>query len=117
MKSSQFSFIAAFGLLTVVQSASAQVATPVQVAQPTAATRAASQRARIRQGVASGELTRPEAARLREHQADIRQDKQAARADGVVTRDERQDIRKDQRRASGAIYRQKHDNQERRRAR
>ena len=79
--------------------------------------RQANERARIRQGVASGEVTRTEAAPLRNREADIRQDKKAAKADGVVTRDERQDIRKDEKQASRAIYRQKHDDQERRRAR
>jgi len=111
MKKTLFSLIAALGLLAVSAPASAQTATPGVNA------RQAHERARIHQGVASGELTRPEAARLRAREADIRQDKQAARADGSVTRDERQDIRQDERQASRAIYRQKHDGQERRRAR
>jgi hypothetical protein len=71
------------------------------------------ERARIRQGVQSGELTRRETARVANQQADIRQDKRAAKADGVVTADERQDIRQDQRKASRTIYRQKHDAQTR----
>ncbi len=111
MKKSLFSLLAAFGLFVISHAASAQTATPGINA------RQANERARIRQGVASGELTRTEAARLRNREADIRQDKQAAKADGVVTRDERQDIRKDEKQASRAIYRQKHDGQERRRAR
>jgi len=111
MKKSLFSLVAALALLATAQSALAQTGTPVINA------RQANERARIHQGVASGELTRPEAARLRAREADIRQDKREARADGVVTRDERQDIRKDENKASRAIYRQKHDGQERRRAR
>ena len=111
MKKTLFSLLAACGLLAVSTAAMAQTATPVINA------RQHNERARIRQGVASGELTRPEAARLRGREADIRQDKRAAKADGVVTRDERQDIRKDENQASRAIYRQKHDGQERRRAR
>lgn len=71
------------------------------------------ERARIRQGVRSGELTRPEAARVAAQQANITQEKRAAKADGVVTPAERQDIRQDQRRASRTIYRQKHDAQTR----
>ena len=110
MKKSLFSLIAAVALLATTHTASAQTATPGINA------RQHSQRARIKQGVASGELTRPEAARLRAREADIRQDKRAAKADGIVTRDERQDIRKDEKQASRAIYRQKHDAQERRRA-
>jgi hypothetical protein len=105
MKKSLFSFVAAFGLLTVSHIASAQTATP------NINTRQANQRARIKQGVASGELTRTEAAKMRGREAEIREDKRAAKADGVVTRDERQDIRKDEKKASKAIYRQKHDAQ------
>ena len=111
MKKSLLSLIAILGLLATVQAASAQTATPSINA------RQANQRGRIHQGVASGELTRSEAARLRAREASIRQNKQAARADGIVTRDERQDIRQDAQKASHAIYRQKHDGQERRRAR
>jgi hypothetical protein len=111
MKKTLFSLFAACGLFAISHAALAQTATPVLNS------RQANERARIRQGVASGELTRTEAARLRGREAEIRQDKQAAKADGVVTRDERQDIRKDEKQASRAIYRQKHDGQERRRAR
>lgn len=111
MKKSLFSFAAAFGLFAISHTAAAQTATPGIGA------RQRNERARIQQGVASGELTRPEAARLKAREADIRQDKRTAKADGVVTRGERQDIRKDESQASRAIYRQKHDGQERRRAR
>ena len=107
MKKPLFSLLAAIGLLVASYVADAQVITPgINARQRT-------ERARIRQGVATGELTRPETARLKGREADIRQDKRAARADGVVTRDERQDIRKDENQASRAIYRQKHDGQER----
>ena len=61
----------------------------------------------------TGELTRTEATRLRGREADIRPDRRAAHADGVVTRGERQDIRKDEKQTSRAIYRQEHDGQER----
>ncbi|GAA4508932.1 hypothetical protein GCM10023172_41850 [Hymenobacter ginsengisoli] len=69
------------------------------------------ERARIRQGVRSGELTRPEAARLRGREAGITAEKRAARADGNVTAGERRDIRRTENRASRAIHRQKHDGQ------
>ena len=111
MKKNLFSVLTAFALLSASYSASAQTATPGINA------RQRNEQARIRQGVRSGELTRAEAARLRAREADIRQDKRAAKADGVVTRDERHEIRKDENQASRAIYRQKHDGQERRRAR
>ena len=91
--------------LLLSTAASAQIRTPGINA------RQANERARIRQGVATGELTRPEAQRLRTREADIRQDKQAARADRVVTPGERRELRTDERRTSRAIYRQKHDRQ------
>lgn len=105
MKKSLFSLLAAWGTLAFSQAAMAQAPTPGLNA------RQANERARIRQGVASGQLNRPEAARMRARQANIHQEKKAARADGVVTHDERQDIRQDQRQASRAIHRQKHDQQ------
>ena len=105
MKKTLFSALAALCLLGVSYSASAQTATPGITA------RQRNEQSRIRQGVRSGELTRAEAARLKGREAEIRQDKRAAKADGVVTRDERQDIRQDERQTSRAIYRQKHDRQ------
>ncbi|GAA4025809.1 hypothetical protein GCM10022409_07270 [Hymenobacter glaciei] len=105
MKKTLFSALTALALLGASYSASAQTATPVIAA------RQHNQQTRIRQGVKSGALTRAEATRLKSREADIRQDKAAAKADGVVTRDERQDIRKDEHQTSRAIYRQKHDAQ------
>lgn len=76
--------------------------------------KAKNQRARINQGVRSGELTRAEAANLRNDQREIRQDVRAAKADdGVITRDERKDIRQDQRQASRKIYRKKNNARDR----
>ncbi|HSX59615.1 MAG TPA: hypothetical protein VLF18_05405 [Tahibacter sp.] len=72
------------------------------------------QRERINEGVASGELTRREAAGLRAEQAHIRREERAAKADGVVTRGERRHLQRDLNRASGDIHDQKHDAQERR---
>jgi hypothetical protein len=107
MNKNLLSLLAAFGLLVISHTASAQTATPgINATQR-------NERARIHQGVASGQLTRPEAARLKAREADIRQDKRMAKADGVVTRDERQDIRKEEAHASRAIHRQKHDGQTR----
>ncbi|UOQ99081.1 hypothetical protein MUN81_06210 [Hymenobacter sp. 5317J-9] len=107
MKKTLFSLAAALGLLAASHAASAQTT-------PGITARQRNERARIRNGVASGDLTRAEAARLKAREADIRQDKQAAKADGVVTRDERQDIRRDEHKASRAIHRQRHDAQVRR---
>ncbi|RZK18233.1 MAG: hypothetical protein EOO56_16475 [Hymenobacter sp.] len=86
-------------------------ATLTQAQTPVSNARQQNQRARIRQGVASGELNRREAARLRGREAGIKAEKRAARADGVVTPGERQDIRRTENSASRAIYRQKHDGQ------
>ncbi|MDQ2792831.1 MAG: hypothetical protein M3Y12_02305 [Bacteroidota bacterium] len=103
MKKTLSPAFAAFLLFGASYSAAAQTATPGITA------RQHNERARIRQGVASGELNRAEAARLKDREADVRQEKRAAKSDGVVTRDERQDVRQDERQASRAIYRQKHD--------
>lgn len=111
MRKTLFSALTAFALSSVSYMASAQTATPAITA------RQHNEQTRIRQGVRSGQLTPAEAARLRAREADIRQDKRVAKADGVVTPDERHEIRKDENQASRAIYRQKHDGQVRRRAR
>lgn len=95
-------FLSTASLLLVVTASMAQVVGPAPQA---------SQRGRIRQGVATGTLTPTEAARLRAREANITATKQAARADGVVTTAERRVVRSEERRTSRAIYRQKHDAQ------
>ncbi|MEY2952823.1 MAG: hypothetical protein RLZZ401_910 [Pseudomonadota bacterium] len=80
-------------------------------ATPGIDTRQANQQARIDQGVASGQLTAKEAARLEQRQAKIAADEAAAKADGKVTRQERKELTREQNRASGAIHHQKHDRQ------
>ena len=104
MKKVLFSLVSALTLLSVSQEAGAQ-ATPVINA------RQHNEQRRISQGIASGALTRHEAVRLEGREADLRQDKRAAKADGVVTPGERHELRKDENQASRAIYRQKHDAQ------
>ncbi|MGI4875188.1 MAG: hypothetical protein ACRYFX_28870 [Janthinobacterium lividum] len=95
--------LVAAALLLVVTAAQAQTATLGINA------REHNQRARIRQGVASGELTRTEAARMRGREAGLTAEKRAAKADGVVTPEERKDIRRTENKNSRAIHRQKHD--------
>ena len=80
-----------------------------QTATPAIAQTQRNQEARIEQGVRSGELTRPEARNLQQQQRAIQSEKRAAKADGVVTSAERQKIKRDQARASRAIYRKKHN--------
>jgi len=80
-----------------------------QTAKPKVVKKQAVQKQRIKQGVKSGEITRQEATKLRTQQKEIRQTKQAAKADGVVTKKERAIINKKQRAASGNIARKKHN--------
>lgn len=71
------------------------------------------QQARIRQGVASGEVTRTEAVRLKSEQRHIRRTERRAKADGQVTPRERAKIQRKQNRVSRDIRRQKRDSQDR----
>jgi hypothetical protein len=87
-------------------------APPPKPKTPVINQRQVNQHARIRQGVKSGELTKGEAAKLRSEQRDIRRDKKMAKTDGKVTPAERQEIRKDQNKASRDIYRLKHNERE-----
>jgi len=68
---------------------------------------------RINQGIRSGELTRREARRLEAGLARIRIDERFARLDGHVTPAERARLERELNHESRAIYRQKHDGQER----
>lgn len=93
----------------------AQQAQTPAVVKPSTATpgvtkRQVRQRARIRQGVRTGELTPGEAAKLRGEQRKIKADKQAAKADGKVTPAERKQLQKEQNKSSRDIYRLKHNN-------
>jgi len=73
------------------------------------ASQAQTQRARIRHGVKSGELTRRETKTLVKQQVETRQDVKAAKADGVVTAAEKKEIKQDKRKSNRAIYRKKHN--------
>ncbi|HSB09488.1 MAG TPA: hypothetical protein VLM38_08225 [Blastocatellia bacterium] len=68
---------------------------------------------RIGQGIRSGELTRREAARLEAGLARIRIHERFARRDGDITPRERARLNHELNRESRAIYRQKHDGQDR----
>jgi len=82
-----------------------------QTATPVVTERQENQKARIAEGVKSGELTKRETAKLRAEQRAIRAEKRMAKADGVVTAEERAKLRHDQNRASRNIHKQKHDAQ------
>lgn len=80
---------------------------------PLADKREQNQRARIRDGVESGEVTKPEAARLKAEQRHIRRTERRAKSDGQVTPRERAKIQRKQNKASRDIRRQKNDGQSR----
>lgn len=86
-------------------------ATFAQTSTPRVTDRQVNQEARIQEGKKSGELTRREKRMLQLQQAKIQSDKKAAKADGVVTPEERHQLTREQRHANRNIYRQKHDNQ------
>jgi len=64
---------------------------------------------RIRQGIRSGEITRPETRRLKKEQRRIDSAYHRAAADGHLNRRERQRLDKMQDRAGRHIYRAKHN--------
>ena len=71
------------------------------------------QHARIRYGLASGELTRREAAHAIHDQRHIRRTERQIKADGHVTRRERARLHHQQNQASRELRRNKHDAQTR----
>lgn len=80
-----------------------------QAATPRVDQRQANQEARIQQGVDSGSLTPREAHRLERGQRHVQNIEARAKADGVVTRDERARLHHAQDVQSRRIYAQKHD--------
>ena len=91
---------------TVSYAATAQTST---TAKPVSSIK--NDRQRIRQGVKSGELTKAEAAKLKAQTAQVNQERKEYKADGVITTEERKDLRQDKKKLSRRIYRQKHDAQ------
>jgi hypothetical protein len=73
--------------------------------------RQARQHARIAHGVASGELTARERARLAAEQRAIAAEERFYKRDGGLSARERADLHRDLNRASRHIYRQTHDAQ------
>lgn len=71
------------------------------------------QAARIQQGVASGQLTRAETARLDHQQNHVQHLKQHAQADGQITPREAVRVNKAQNHASRSIHRAKHNHKTR----
>ncbi|MFD1000455.1 hypothetical protein ACFQ21_14115 [Ohtaekwangia kribbensis] len=102
--------IIALLLMTFAGIAQAQTSTP-HIDQ-----RQENQRHRIRQGVASGELTRRETAHAVHDQRHIHRMERRAKADGTVTCRERTRIHREQNRANRSLRHNKHDAQARPRA-
>ena len=90
---------------------------PALAGTPVLDAREQNQRERIAQGIRSGELTRPEARRLVRGEVALHRHERIAKSDGVVTRGERIRLDRHADRMSDRIYRQKHDRQDRPRAR
>lgn len=67
------------------------------------------QRARIHQGVANGQITPAERARLNAGQRHVHRMERRAKRDGVVTRGERYRINRAQNHQSRMIWRKKHN--------
>jgi hypothetical protein len=87
------------------------VAGPIFAATPGLNQREHHQTQRIRQGVKSGELTRPETRRLVRGEARLHRNEARAKSDGVVTGRERARLQHEANVESNRIYRQKHDAQ------
>ena len=71
--------------------------------------REARQQQRIDQGVASGQLSPREAARMQKRANRLERHEQHAKADGVVTPAERRRLQREANHNSRKIHRQKHD--------
>ena len=97
----------------VLAAAALIVAGPIFAGTPGLDAREHNQAQRIRQGIASGELTRPETRRLVRGEARLHRHEARAKADGVVTARERARLQHEANVESRRIYRQKHDAQDR----
>ncbi|MCC7461320.1 MAG: hypothetical protein IT480_02530 [Gammaproteobacteria bacterium] len=89
------------------------IAGPVLAGTPGLDARQHHQKSRIAQGVRSGELTRPETARLVRGQVHLQRMENRAKTDGVVTARERARLHHNADVQSRRIFRQKHDAQSR----
>ena len=89
------------------------VTAPALAGTPRLDAREHNQRARIHNGVASGELNRAETRRLAAGQYHLRAAEARAKSDGVVTARERARLEHEADQQSRRIYRQKHDAQDR----
>lgn len=103
--------IAITAALTLLASIPAFSQTADYTATPRFDQRQANQERRIDQGVQSGQLTEREAMRLDKGQDRLQRMEDKAKADGVVTRQERARLQHAENVQSRHIYREKHDPQ------
>lgn len=75
----------------------------------------AQDRRQIQRGIRSGRITRAEALAIRERERQIRAERRGYRADGILTPEERREIRKDEREQDRYVRGQIRDNENRRR--
>lgn len=80
-----------------------------QTSTPNVSERQVHQQKRIAKGVRSGELTARETVNLERQEAKVQMDKKAAKADGVVTTEERAKLQAEENRVSRHIYNKKHN--------
>jgi hypothetical protein len=97
----------------VMAAATLLIAGPIFAGTPQLNQREHHQAQRIREGVRSGELTRPETRRLARGEARLHRNEARAKSDGVVTARERAHLQQEASLESRRIYRQKHDAQDR----
>jgi CRISPR/Cas system-associated endoribonuclease Cas2 len=83
--------------------------TNAQTATPKVDARQENQKERIQEGVRSGEITKPEAKKLRAQQKHIRRTERAMKADGQMTKKEKKVLDRKQDRASENIKHENHD--------
>lgn len=97
--------------LAVLAASPLLAAGPIVAGTPGLDQREHHQAQRVRDGVSSGELTRPEARRLVRGEVRLHRHEAIAKADGVVTNRERARLQHEANVESRRIYRQKQDAQ------
>lgn len=85
----------------------------VVVSERETVSQACSSEVKIEQGIKSGELTEDEAAQLKEGQKEIQDLKSKADSDGVITENERAEIKNKINEENQKIYNEKHDTERR----
>ena len=95
----------------LIAAATLNVTGPIFAGTPVLDRREHNQAQRIRQGVQSGELNRPETRRLVKGQARLRRNEALAKSDGVVSGRERARLQQEANVESARIASQKHDAQ------